>query len=351
MQTRRSFLRYAGAAMAAPWVLPRAAHSQSAATGTRLTVASFGGQLDEVYRRVFSGFEAEHGVRIDWVAGTAPGNVAKLQATRSAPEYDVILFENVTQRLASSQGLLAPIDPAVVTNYAALTERSRAKASDGAAVGGFVTGLYYRRDAFAQRGWAPPRSWNDMERPELAPVLGLERASQVYTLNAVLMLAGADPARIDAGISRFAAVGKRVRVLEPAAAKHEEKILLGEYLAGVNSTIRALPLTRRLPDLAFVLPEEGAVTSSTMVAPVRNAPNPALAQAFINAFLAPAAQEVLMRELFYSPAHAGVAVPDDLRALGLPDQQTLARMPVIDDDVVVSQRRDWTRKLERELGA
>ncbi|MDQ8035706.1 MAG: extracellular solute-binding protein [Bordetella sp.] len=347
MMHRRSFLRATALAATAPvWLHGRAARAQQ-----RLVVASFGGNLDQVYRRALAGFEARHGVTIEWVPGTAPGNIAKLQAGRAAPEYDVVFCENITQRQAAQQGLLAAIDPAAVPHYAALTERARAPGADGAGIGGFVTGIYYRREAFAQRGWGAPASWDDLARPELGKVLGLERATQVYTLNAVLMLAGADPARIDAGIARFAQIARHAQVLEPTAAKHEEKILLGEYLVGVNSTIRALPLVARQPDLTFVLPREGAVVSHTMVAPVRGAPHAALAQAFVNELLSPEVQAMLMRELFYSPVHREVAVPEALRALGVPDQATLAAMPRIDDDVVVAQRRDWTRRLERALGA
>lgn len=341
-------LRLLTLAAALPLLGTAPAHAQE--TPRKLVVASFGGQLDEVYREVFKPFEQQYKVSIQWVPGTAPGNVAKLAATKAAPEYDVILFENVTQRLASSQGLLAPIDERIVGHWKDLAPRARAKAGDGAAIGTFVTGLYYRKDEFARRGWAPPASWDDLSRPEFCGHLGLERASQVYTLNAVLMLGGGDPAKVEQGIARFAALGKCARVLEPAAAKHEEKILLGEYLVGVNSSIRALPLVKRLPGLAFVLPKEGAVVSSTMVAPVKGAPNPELAQRFADWFLAPEAQARLMRELFYSPANASVAVPAELRELGVPDQDTLARMPAIDDDVVVQERRDWTRKLERALG-
>lgn len=347
MMPRRRFLRAAALAATAPALLSRHALAQE----RRLVVASFGGNLDQVYRRALADFEGRHGVRIDWVPGTAPGNIAKLQAGRDAPEYDVVFCENITQRQASQQGLLAPVDAAQVAHYAALTDRARPQGQDGAGIGGFVTGIYYRPAAFAERGWAAPAGWADLERSEFAPVLGLERATQVYTLNAVLMLAGADPARIDEGIARFARIARGVQVLEPTASKHEEKILLGDYLIGVNSTIRALPLVARQPDLAFVLPAEGAVVSHTMAAPVRGAPNPQLAQAFVNELLSPDVQQILMRELFYSPVHRDVAVPDDLRGLGVPDQQTLARMPRIDDDQVVAQRRDWTRRLERALGA
>ena len=349
MTTRRSFL--ASASIGALAALTPALSRSADARQKQLVVASFGGQLDDTYRKIFKDFETTHGVSIQWVPGTAPGNVAKLAASRAAPEYDVILFENITQRLASTQGLLAPIDENIVTHYKNLGPRSRAKANDGAAIGGFVTGIYYRRDAFAKRKWAAPTSWNDLARPEFCGALGLERASQVYTINAVLMLSGGDPAKIDQGIERFAALAKCARVLEPAAAKHEEKILLGEYLVGVNSTIRALPLIKRLPDLSFVLPKEGAIPSSTMVAAVKGAPNARYAQEFVNWFLAPEAQAVLTRELFYSPSNTTVSVPPDLLALGVPDQAVFARMPVVDDDIVVKERRDWTRKLERALGA
>lgn len=315
----------------------------------RLVVASFGGQLDNVYRTIFKKFEADNGVAIQWVPGTAPGNVAKLAATRNAPEYDLVLFENVTQRLASTQGLLAPVDETIVTHYKDLSPRARPKGHDGAAIGAFVTGIYYRRDEFKKRGWPAPVSWNDLSRPALCGYLGLERPGQVHTLNAVLMLGGGDPARIDQGIARYAALAKCARVLEPAAAKHEEKILMGEYPVGVYSSIRTLPLIKRMPELAFVLPKEGAIVSSTMVAAVKGAPNARLAQAFINWFLSPQSQAELMRQLFYSPANIHVAIPQDLLEMGIPDQKTLARMPVIDDDLLVEHRRDWTRKMEQAL--
>ena len=281
--------------------------------------------------------------------GTAPGNVAKLAATRSAPEYDVILLENITQRLASTQGLLTPIDESLVPNYKDLIPKARAKDHDGAAIGLFVTGLYYRKDTFAQKKWDAPTSWNDLARPEFCGHLGLERATQVYTLNAVLMLAGGKTDAIDQGIQKFAALGKCARVLEPAAAKHEEKILLGEYLVGVNSSIRALPLTQRVPGLTFVVPKEGAVGSATMAAPVKGAPNPAGAQAFVNWFLSPEAQATLVRELFYTPVNAKVSIPPELQKLGVPAQDVYANLPAIDDDVVMKDRREWTRKLERAL--
>lgn len=313
-----------------------------------LTVASFGGQLDEVYKEVFREFEQQNQVRIQWVPGTAPGNVAKITATRNAPEYDLLLSDNINQRIASNDGLLAPINPAIVSNWSALIPQGQAKGQDGAAIGLFITGLYYRTDEFAKRGWAAPTSWNDLFRPEFCGHLGLERASQVYTLNAVILLADADTRNINRGISRFAELSKCARVLEPAAAKHEEKILLGETLIGVNATIRALPLTRRL-ELAFVLPEEGAVISSTMVSPVKNSPNPELAQQFINWFLSPQAQAVLVQKLFYAPVHQAVSIPEDLKALGIPDAETLGRLPDIDLDDVVNNRRDWSRLLERAV--
>ncbi|THU05449.1 extracellular solute-binding protein [Lampropedia puyangensis] len=348
--SRRLFTQVGLAATVLTAVLPLAAQAQGADTRqNRIVVASFGGQLDETYKKIFAQFEKDNNVTIDWVPGTAPNNVAKLAATRNAPEYDVVLFENVTQRLASTQDLLAPIDTTIVTNYQDTAEGARAKDNDGVGIGAFVTGIYYRKDAFAKNGWAAPTSWNDLARPEFCNHLGLEKAGQVYTLNAVLMLAGADVSKIDQGISRFTELAKCARVLEPAAAKHEEKILLGEYQVGVSATIRTLPLVRKLPDLAFVLPKEGAIPSYTMVAPVKGAPNAAGAQKFINWFLAPQSQQTLVRELFYSPVNTKVEVPADLVVLGVPTQTVLAAQPKIDNDVLVKDRRDWTRKLERAL--
>lgn len=316
---------------------------------TKLVVASFGGKLDQVYKALFTDFEKQHNITIQWVPGTAPGNVAKLAATAQSPEYDLVLFDNINQRVASQQGLLAPIDEQVVKQWGDLQKWAQAKGKDGVAVGGFVTGIYYRKDIFAEKGWPEPTSWGDLANPQFCNSLGLERASQVYTLNAVVMLADAKLDNIDKGIDRFVQLAKCTPVLEASAAKHEEKILLGEYLIGVNSSIRALPLTPRIKGLTFVIPKEGAVTSSTMVSPVKNGPNPTGAQAFINWFINPDVQQKLMNELFYIPVNRQVTVPAELHELGIPDQATLAKLPVIDDDVIVENRRNWAVKLEQKL--
>lgn len=346
MHLRRQWLGAAFSVISSTSLLTLPFTSAQAAP-EKLVVASFGGQLDEVYKKAFDAFQREHDVTIEWVPGTAPGNVAKLAATRNSPEYDLILFDDINQRVASGEGLLAPVDTTQVGNWSNLTPG--AQRADGVSIGAFVTGIYYRADVFKAKGWAAPTSWNDLFRPELCGHLGLERASQVYTVNAVLMLADAQPTKIDQGIARFTDLAKCARVLEPAAAKHEEKILLGEYLAGVNSSIRALPLTQRINGLSFVLPKEGAVVSSTMVSAVKDAPHPALTQAFIDWFVSPGVQEQLMRELYYTPVNLTVQVPQKLHDLGVPDQATLARQPKIDDRDVVEHRRDWTRKLERAL--
>ncbi|MBD1589835.1 extracellular solute-binding protein [Pseudomonas typographi] len=323
--------------------------SNAHAERQKLVVASFGGKLDEVYKQVFEPFRKAHDVDIEWVPGTAPGNVAKLAATRNSPEFDLILFDDINQGVASSQQLLAPIKDSKAIPWNALTDRAKAAGGDGAAIGAFVTGIYYRADVFKDKGWAPPTSWDDLSRQEFCGHLGLERATQVYTLNAVLMLANAQVSQIDKGIARFTELAKCARVLEPAAAKHEEKILLGELLVGVNSSIRALPLTQRIDGLKFVLPKEGAVVSTTMVSAVRNAPHPALTEDFIAWFVSPEVQDQLMRKLFYSPVNVNVDVPQQLHELGVPDQATLDRQPKIVDTDVVEHRRDWTRKLERSL--
>ncbi len=315
----------------------------------KLVVASFGGQLDNVYRNIFKEFEQRYHVAIQWVPGTAPANVAKVTATRNTPEYDLLLTDDINQRLASKAGLLEKIDTHVLSQWNGLPQYAKAKGDDGVAIGAFVTGLYYRSDEFKKRGWAAPTSWNDLFKSEYCGHIGLERASQVYTLNAVIMLADANINQIDRGISRFAELSKCSTVLEPAAAKHEEKIQLGEYLLGVNSSIRALPIALKLHDLKFVLPKEGAVVSSTMVSPVKGAPNAVLAQEFIQWFLSVDAQKVLMTELFYSPVNNEVKIPDALAKAGIPDRETLLKQPKIDGEAVVEQRRVWAQKLERAI--
>jgi len=341
----RTFLL--GLIAATSLILPMApAHAQY--SGQTLTVASFGGNIDNVYRKAMAGFEQKFGVTIRWVPGTTSENAAKVAATRNRPEYDVVMLDDVVREGASRIGLLAKLDLAIMTNYDDLRPEAKFTTNDSVPIGFNFTGFFFNKDEFQKRNWSPPRSWSDIFRPEFCHSMGMLSPSVSYTLNLLVLLAGGDIDKVPESIAKLAKLRGCVATLEPSSAKLEEKIQLGEYLVGVHGSVRVLPLAQAGYPVRFTIPDEGTALSSTTAGPVAGG-NERLAQEFLNWIISPQAQKVLLEEAFYIPVNKTVDVPQSLLQLGMPSPELLGKTIKINGDVIAKKRRDWTRRVEREL--
>jgi putative spermidine/putrescine transport system substrate-binding protein len=350
-------MKFAAAARACAFLAPGLAlfllhavpaHAQSPGS-TVLTVASLGGQLDQVFKEAFKPFEEKYNVTIRWVPGVAAENVAKVAASKANPEFDVALVENVGHSIGSEQHLWAAVDESIVTNYKDLIPHARPKNNDGVGIGIYLAGFFYNAPEFEKRGWAPPKSWNDMFRPEFCGHIGIMHPNVSYTIHTMLMLAGGDPARISEGIAKLAKLKNCIPVLEPSAPKLEEKAQLGEYLIGIHGNIRVGYLIKRGYPIKFVYPEEGSVEAFSVAAAVKGAPNPRLAQEFMNWFISPDVEKQVMEGLYYGPTNTKVPVSEDLVQYGVPDAAVMKKVIYIDDSTIVDRRRDWVRQTERAL--
>lgn len=320
----------------------------SAQTKT-LTIASFGGKIDDTYRKAMEGFEQKFGVTLRWVPGTTTENAAKIIATKGKPEFDVAMIDDVAQVQASKAGgVISKIDTSIVTNFADLRPQARFPAMDAVPIGFNFTGIFYNEPEFKKRGWAVPQSWNDLFRPEFCKNIGIPHPNVSYTINLVVLLAGGDLAKASDGIAKLAKLKGCVATLEASSAKLEEKIQLGEYLVGLHGSVRVLPLATSGYPVRFVIPKEGSTLSSTTIAVVTGG-NEKLAQEFVNWMISPPAQKVLMEEGFFLPSNSKVEVPAKLLELGMPGPDVLKTAVDFDREAVITKRRDWARQIEREL--
>jgi putative spermidine/putrescine transport system substrate-binding protein len=325
--------------------------SVSAQTGQAqetMTIASFGGKLDEAFKKAARPFEEKRNILIKWVPGTSAENAAKVVGTKNAPEYDAVLLENVTQNQASRGGALAEVDESIVTNYKKLMPQATRPSRDAIGVGFYVMGLFYDVNEFQKRGWTPPASWNDLLRPEFCKVVGLMHPNVSNGLQTIMMFGGG-PEKIDVGIKKLGELKNCIPTLEPSTSKFDEKVQLKEYLVGAHSTIRALPLIQAKYPIKLVLPRDGTIVTFSAISVVKNAPKARLAQELANWLIGPDAQQILMREAFYSPSNRTVDVPADLKEMGVPTREDISKAIVLDDQDVVDKRRGWVRQIDREL--
>lgn len=302
-----------------------------------LRVASFGGALQDTLQELYRPFEEKFDVTIEWVAGTATENVAKAQATQNQPEFDIIFTEDTNQYAASSKGLLEQLDPNIVTHLKDLAPIARGANNDGVATGMNPTALYYNTAEFKKNGWAPPKTWEDLKRPEFCGKIGLTDPNVTYTLHLAQMLGGGETKDIEAGLKELEGLSKCVKVFEKSSSALEQKLQLGQVLVGAYGTTRLGPLSNSYP-IAAVYPDKGMIGLS-MISVVKNAPNAEMAQEFINWVLRPETQEQLVSRLDYYPSNVTVkSVPE---FPGVATLEQLADWQKADAKVINSNRSKW----------
>ena len=348
---RRRWQRFTASVMTAVMVLfASVASAQQGAAPSELVVAALGGALGQSIKEVFEPFEKQYNVKIRWVtAGASAEYVARVAATKEKPEYDLVFGDMATQETGSTQELWAKLDEKIVTNYKDQLPSARSPRDDIVFFGFVATGLFYAKGEFEQRGWKPPTHWSDLLNKEFCSRVGINHPNVLYGMHALIMLGGGGPDKISHGIAKFAENKGCIPVLEPTAAKLEEKIGRGEYLIGVHGSVRIIPLAKKAIPVKFVIPAEGAVIFAAGVSPVKNAAQPRLAQEFCNWILRPDVQMELMEKAFFGPTNATVKVPKAFAELGVPDANAVKRSIIIPGKTFSENHEAWLRQFDAAI--
>ena len=111
----------------------------------------------------------------------------------------------------------------------------------------------YNTKVFAEKGWAPPTSWNDLKDPKYQKLLVIPPINNTYGLHTLLMLAkmnggGEKPMSSPASRSSRSRVNPNVLAYEPSPGKMTELFQSGQAVLAVWGTGRVQTLRQhRLP--------------------------------------------------------------------------------------------------------
>ncbi|SDO06010.1 ABC transporter substrate-binding protein [Ensifer sp. YR511] len=326
------------------------AASSGALAQDQLIVSGPGGSTEKILReKVFRKFEAEHKLKVTYVAGNSTDILAKLQAQKEQQEIDVAMIDDGPMSRAVSLGLCAQItgiDFSKLYSAAAFPEK---KASG---FGLIATGLMYNKQVFEANGWTPPKSWGDLKDPKFEGKVVIPPMNNGYGLLTVVMLArmnGGGEKNIDPGFDAMQKdIDKNVLAYEPSPAKMTELFQTGQAVLGVWGSSRAQSFAATGFPVDFVYPAEGAPAVMVAICPVAKATASSKAQAFIETILSREVQEVLANEAGLAPVRkdAIVATP------GMMPYGEKANQLVTADWEAINEHRDewnkrWTREVER----
>lgn len=314
----------------------------------QLIVAGTGGTTGDAIRSLFPAFEAEHNVKITYVTGNGSELLAKLQAAQGNQEVDVVMMDDGPMFRAIELGLCSPIEGVDLSN---INEGAKVFPENRALGTAFIgIGLIYNKDVFAQKGWAPPTSWRDLEDPKYTKQFVIPPLSNGLGLMATIMLArvnGGGESNIDPGFDALINhVNANVLVYEPTAAKTAEQLQTGQASLAVFGHNRAKIIAESGFPVEFVYPKEGFPVIMPAICPVAKPKVSPAAQAYIKMILSHEAQEALVKAAGYAPValdvKAGSSFPTGENAPEL----------INVDWVTINKNRDawnqrWVREVER----
>jgi putative spermidine/putrescine transport system substrate-binding protein len=278
--------------------------------GQTLKVATFGGSWQQwVAKTVGSKFKAQTGADVEFVPGIPVQFLAQMVANKgqSVPFDTVDLSDDLGPQAAAQDLLVPKVDPAVVSNLAKLPEAARnPNGMLGPANFVSVAGVVYDADKFKEAGLAEPVNWDALADPKLAGHVAIPDITFVYRsiYAAINNLKTGDPTNFDGALGWVKSLKDPVIYNEFPSL--QTRFGGGEIWAIVGSAGYVLRLASTGKHIKFVVPaSKGGMTGAgfSSISPVKGTTKLALAQHWINIFLATDTQVAMINEVGFAPVN------------------------------------------------
>ena len=314
-----------------------------------LYVAGYGGTFEKTIREhVLPGFEKENGGNDEYVAGNSTDTLAKLQAQKGNQQIDVIIVDDGPMYQAIQLGFCGKLDGLPADIY----DTARFKDDRAVAIGIVATGLMYNTKASAEKGWAPPTSWNDLKDPKYQKQLVIPPINNTYGLEALLMLAkmnGGSEANVDAGFKIFKNdINPNVLAYEPSPGKMTELFQSGQAVIAVWGSGRVQSFANTGFPVDFGYPKEGAAPLLTTACPLAKPNASPLASSFVKGLLEPKIQLGMLKDYGYGPVLKSLVIAPELGKMA-PLGERAAKLYNPDWTVINDKREEWPQRWNREV--
>ena len=344
--SRRTVLRGAAGALAAPFVIP-------ALAADTLVVNGYGAEFQDIITRTtIEPFEKKFGVKVTYDnTGSAAQNYAKIRASRGAPGFDVAAELTPPEViLGAKEKLLEPISETEVSNLRYVWKKSR----DIVAPAGVVHTYQYAALLWNKTHLDKPESWANYWEPGTAygdkikgHLIAFEPANllSIYALIMAAKLKGGGVENMQPAWDLLKAqkpwVGVSVMASDAAAPYFENDQV---WLAPFWSARSGYYASHNYP-VSFTIPKEGTIGLANCACVPVGATNKKLAFEFINFRLEPDVQRAFNLAYHSSPGRPDITDwPADFAATQIVNETKMAGVDFPDSALIGSKRAEWTRK-------
>ena len=302
------------------------------------------GATEEWCNAMTTQFTKATGVKAEFVRLSSGETVARLQAGKANPEFDVWHGGPADGFVAAGeQGLL---DPYVSANAAVIPDRYKDRGGVWTGVYVGVLGFCNNTKILAEKKVAAPQSWQDLLNPGLSKDVGIAHPSTSGTAYTMLWTqATLHQGNADAALDYMKRLHPNVLQYSKSGIAPAQQAARGEVGVGVIFSHDCVATQEQgFKDLSLTFPAEGTGYEVGGVALVHGAHNPVSARKYIDWTLTPAAQEI-------GPSVKSYQVPTNPTAKLSDKTVDLTKVKLVDYDVAAAGRakKDLTKRFDAEV--
>ncbi|MCZ2496555.1 extracellular solute-binding protein [Xylophilus sp. Kf1] len=344
--SRRRLLQGAASLGAAPLVLQG---GNAWAQSKSISATTYPGAWESAHRGILlPAFTKATGASVSLVPSLAVDTVSKLAASKANPPYDVIILDEGPYLAALSQDIFEKIPVDKLSHLKDVPANLQDPRGLGVFVSGQIIGIAYNTEKIKN----PPRSWNDLLKPEYKGRVGL--AGMGSTLMSAWMV---EIARLNGGSEEnlepaFQFVKKLLPNVSAVASNPGALATLfqqGQIDISVHYNNNVGDLQGKGVPVALARPDTGWIHIKSVMHIVKNTKNPDLAAAYINAALSPEVQtQLAAAPYFIAPVSTKATFSPGLQAYAK-SMAEISAMNGVDWAKLNPRRGEYIDRFNREV--
>ncbi len=322
----------------------------SFAQSASIAATTFPGAWEEAHRSILvpAYRKATNNAGVNLVASLAVDTVSKIIASKNNPPFDVIILDEGPYLAALQHDIFEKIPTDKLTNLKDIPKHFIDSSGLGVFCSGQIIGIAYNTDKIK----TPPKSWNDLLKPEYKGRVGLTGMGP--TLGAVWM---AEMARLNGGSETnlepaFAWLKKlmpNIGAIAPNPGALASLFQQGQIDISMHYNNNVGDMQSKGVPIALAQPDTGWILIRSSMHIVKNTKNVDLAAAYLNASISPEVQ-AKMGDAPYMlvPTNSKVPLSKPLQHYAK-DNAALAKMNTIDWAKFNPRRPEYIDRFNREV--
>jgi putative spermidine/putrescine transport system substrate-binding protein len=325
---RRHFLAGGSALATMPVFAPHLARAANSIVAT-----TYPGSFDEAFKAVVGPAFTKSGPPVTFSPLLNVDQIGKIQASRNAPPFDVVLFDEGPLVPAIAADILDKFPAEKSKSYADIPDAFRHPDGYAPVLTVQLIGIAYNPKKIK----TPPTSWEDLWKPEYkgrVGITGLASSLGSAFLVEIAKLYGGSETNVEPGFEALKKLLPNVGAIAPSPGALAALFQQGEIDIAFNYWNNVALLAAKGVDIAFAKPKSGAVVVRSSAQIVKNNQDPQRVLDYLDTVMSQPVQSGL-------EASPWVMMPTNKRVALTGANLTVAKS--VDDLVANNVLLDWTK--------